>query len=231
MDPEQLEVSTVEQVFTRILLNVGDLSASSLWTSRSKEAGLETLNSPSSSPPTTHLALAQELKPLPLNFWDLVIFLQRVVPEGLSGSMGCGRARTRWRAQIARERHSACLCVSYPVLPSHVGAIIRAVAPSPLFKRSPDRPTHPTPYPCLLLCVLQEIKGQQKAVQDSTANFSFSDMLSNALAGQPVHQPQQQQQQQRAPAQQGQRAGGGATAGSGSSSRSSGGSGKKKHRS
>eukprot|EP00903_Cladosiphon_okamuranus_P021046 g19336.t1 len=79
---------------------------------------------------------------------------------------------------------------------------------------------------------LEEIKGQQKAVHESAANFSFSDMLTNALAGQPVaqQQQQQQQQQQRAPAQQGQRAGGGGAAGRGSSSRSSGGS-KKKHRS
>ncbi|CAM9933022.1 unnamed protein product, partial [Pylaiella littoralis] len=67
---------------------------------------------------------------------------------------------------------------------------------------------------------LEEIKGQQKAVQDSTANFSFSDMLSNALAGQA---PQQQQQRQGAPAPQSQRAGGGATTASGSSSRAAGG--------
>lgn len=70
----------------------------------------------------------------------------------------------------------------------------------------------------------QEIKGQQKAVHESTANFSFSDMLSNALAG-------QQQQQQMAPAPQSQRAGGGAAGASGSGSRSAGGGGKKKHRS
>eukprot|EP00752_Nemacystus_decipiens_P007639 g6828.t1 len=76
---------------------------------------------------------------------------------------------------------------------------------------------------------LEEINGRQKAVHDSTANFSFSDVLSNALAGQPVQQTPQQQQ--RAPAQQGQRGGGGGATRSGSSSRSSGGSGKKKHRS
>ncbi|CAN0266450.1 unnamed protein product, partial [Scytosiphon promiscuus] len=73
---------------------------------------------------------------------------------------------------------------------------------------------------------LEEIKGQQKAVQDTTSNFSLSDMLTNALAG-PQAEQQQQQQQQGSVAPQGQRAGGG----SGSSSRSGGGGGKKKHRS
>ncbi|CAN0528565.1 unnamed protein product, partial [Ectocarpus sp. 8 AP-2014] len=38
---------------------------------------------------------------------------------------------------------------------------------------------------------LEEIKDQQKAVQESTANLSFSSLLSNALAGQAI--PQQQQ--------------------------------------
>ncbi|CAN0199767.1 unnamed protein product [Ectocarpus sp. 6 AP-2014] len=73
---------------------------------------------------------------------------------------------------------------------------------------------------------LEEIKDQQKAVQESTANLSFSSLLSNALAGQAI--PQQQQGGSATPVQ---RAGGGASAGSGSTSRSGGGSNKKKHRS
>ncbi|CBJ29550.1 conserved unknown protein [Ectocarpus siliculosus] len=73
---------------------------------------------------------------------------------------------------------------------------------------------------------LEEIKDQQKAVQESTANLSFSSLLSNALAGQAI--PQQQQGGSATPVQ---RAGGGASAGSGSTSRTGGGSNKKKHRS